>query len=394
MNLQQQDMKLLLNNMKVKKNIILLISVLLLTGCNKDIIESEIVASNESILESNLNVVDSENTSNNMESINVKDNIIDIEKIEIAVNKKFNLRNHLIDSYANAFFIEMVEVQNDIIIDINNESALLSFDANDNIIGKKVGNSLVRVFLDGNDTNYHDIEVIVLDIKDYYLRCLDEKTLIGKSATIFGDSISDNSVSNYENKPTFWVEMLKSNLKMTNVYNYAESGSTLGYSVSREKNYHYDFYGTYKVQKAQNDLKKSDYVFIFFGANDFCVKENIGNKDDINDTNYKNTESFKGAYYYLIQKIYEANPNIEIVCLSCSYSSWGFVDNYDEATNYATSRNEMNKIIQEIALDNNATFINVYDLWDQNNMNIYAPDGIHPLTEGYTKIIERLIGKI
>ena len=54
----------------------------------------------------------------------------------------------------------------------------------------------------------------------------------------------------------------------------------------------------------------------------------------------------------------------------------------------------MNSIIQSIALDNNASFINVYDLWNQDNMNAYCPDGIHPQTSGYEKIINRLIGKI
>lgn len=369
------------------------------TNKNQDS-NSQTSSSNQEItnsIEESSSIIDNESGSleNSSSSQELNNMIIDQEKIEIAVNKRFNIRNHLIEPYANPMLIEMIEIQNNEYVDMDSDKALLSFDVHDNIIGKKEGNSTVRVFLDGSEDIYYDIEVSVLNIKDYYLKALDEKTLINKSVTIFGDSISDNSVTAYEtNRPNFWVEMLNSTLKMANVYNYAKSGSTIGYSISREKNYNYDFYGTFKVNEATEDLKKSEYAFIFFGANDFCVKETLGNKDDINDNNYRKTESFIGAYYYVIRKIYEANPNIEIVCLSCSYSSWGFVDNYDESTNYAKTRKEMNSIIQSIALDNNASFINVYDLWNQNNMNTYCPDGIHPQTSGYEKIINRLIGKI
>ena len=270
----------------------------------------------------------------------------------------------------------------------NNDGA--TYDVNNNIIGKNKGETMVKViFSTDTELVYSTLKVIVKEVKSVQSDFkTSEGDLKNKTFTVLGDSISDINVTAYpDNRPTFWCEMLRDRLNMK-LYDFAISGSCAGFLKQQSdaigKDYANYIQGSNVVNKEEvkTAVSKSDYVFLYFGNNDVTYNTNIGDYNDINDDNYKDVESFKGAYTYIINKIKSYNPNVKIVCLSLSYSTWGIGK---------TTRSELADIVGDIASYNNVKYINIYHLWNESNYETYNPDGIHPQTSGYELIVDRIL---
>lgn len=225
----------------------------------------------------------------------------------------------------------------------------------------------------------------------------DAKHLYNKTFTVFGDSISDIKTTAYEaNRPDYWCEQLVSKYNMT-MYNYAIGGSTTGYCrglVNRDESFK-TIVGTFIItnnKEARQNVALSDYVFIYFGNNDYTYRSILGKIGDVNKDNYDNTESFKGSYSYLIDEIRSCNPNAKIVCLSLSYSTWGLSDGVTTPEGqYCKTRSDMRDVVKEIAETKNCKYIDIFELWNSTNWQTYIPDGIHPQTAGYDLIVEEIL---
>ena len=57
------------------------------------------------------------------------------------------------------------------------------------------------------------------------------------------------------------------------------------------------------------------------------------------------------------------------------------------------SRPYMDGIIQELAQEKNCKYVYFLDSWSENEFATYAPDGTHPLTEGHTLLVEKLLNQ-
>ena len=302
------------------------------------------------------------------------------------------LKKHEIEIYTNEIYsvnylVFKIYYPIDMVIS-NNDVA--TYDVNNNIIGKNKGETMVKViFSTDTELVYSTLKVIVKEVKSVQSDFkTSEGDLKNKTFTVLGDSISDINVTAYpDNRPTFWCEMLRDRLNMK-LYDFAISGSCAGFLKQQSdtigKDYANYIQGSNVVNKEEvkNAVSKSDYVFLYFGNNDVTYNTNIGDYNDINDDNYNDVESFKGAYTYIINKIKSYNPNVKIVCLSLSYSTWGIGK---------TTRSELADIVGDIASYNNVKYINIYHLWNESNYETYNPDGIHPQTSGYELIVDRIL---
>ena len=302
------------------------------------------------------------------------DSILAMETLEIGVNEKYNLKVMLEEQYQNTWLDFYVE-----------DFGIAKPDAEDNINGVSEGVTNVKIVVD--ETYIDELEVIVKPQDEMNRNFkFDKSRLTNKTFAVFGDSISDVSVTAYpSNRPTFWCEKLAKDYNMT-MHNFAKSGSTTGYCkglCDRDSSF-ISIVGNYVA--AQNTVKTAvaecDYAFIYFGNNDATYSCNIGEYGEVDAQNYMTKESFKGSYTYLIDQIRSYNPNIRIVCLSLSYSSWG---------EPAYTRQHLSEVIEDMAEYKNAKYIYIYDLWNGSTMATHCPDGIHPQTSGYELIVDRIV---
>lgn len=328
------------------------------------------------------------NNNDNNESVNISSSTpYDDLKEDNTLLKKHEIEIYTNEIYSVNYLVSKIYYPIDMVIS-NNDVA--TYDVNNNIIGKNKGETMVKVIF-STDTEfvYSTLKVIVKEVKSVQSDFkTSEGDLKNKTFTVLGDSISDINVTAYpDNRPTFWCEMLRDRLNMK-LYDFAISGSCAGFLKQQSdtigKDYANYIQGSNVVNKEEvkTAVSKSDYVFLYFGNNDVTYNTNIGDYNDINDDNYKDVESFKGAYTYIINKIKSYNPNVKIVCLSLSYSTWGIGK---------TTRSELADIVGDIASYNNVKYINIYHLWNESNYETYNPDGIHPQTSGYELIVDRIL---
>ena len=210
-----------------------------------------------------------------------------------------------------------------------------------------------------------------------------------KTFTVFGASNSDITVipSSYTQRQKLWCEQLAERFDMT-MYNYAKSGATAGYceGLVGKNPGRISIVGTYVVNRQEiiEGIKNSDYVFFNFGGNDTSYSCKIGEVGEVNEENYLTKESFKGSYSYMIDKVRSINPNIKVVCMGMTPSTWA-------APTY--SRPYMDGIIQDLAQEKNCKYVYFLDAWGENEFDTYAPDGTHPLTKGHTLLVEKLLNQ-
>lgn len=355
----------------MKKNKLLiccLLSTLFMSSCGEQTssptdnpIPSEVVSSNDILAD-----------------FTYDETIYDFDTVTLAVSDIFNLKKTSREDLRTSWY--------DIIIE---DKSVVIADAYDNINGLKEGETVVRVLVD--EEIYDVLTVKVVSDEEYYNvfmnNPLKELNLSGKTFSVFGDSISDINHTAYPtNRPTFWCEMLAKQYEMT-MYNHAISGSTTGYCkglIDRDPVNFIKIVGTYLINQdnVKQQVAESDYVFIYFGNNDATYSCNIGEIGDVNDDNYLTYESFKGSYSYLISKIREINPNAKIVCMSLTPSTWG---------EPAYTRQHLSDVVKELADELNCKYAHIYDSWTSSEYSTCCPDGIHPQTKGYERILENLL---
>lgn len=318
------------------------------------------------------------------EEFEANESLFDIESINLAVGETYNL-SYMINN------IDFNHKEGNYLV-VNQYDGVVGFDNTNVISGVALGTTKIKVVSKGF---YDEITINVLE--DEYMDInftTDLGRLANKSFTVFGDSITDITTSAYSEKQDFWCEQLVRKADMT-MYNYAKSGSTTGVCQQQVEGtgaWVKDIMGTTMVRNthAKADIQRSDYVFIFLGNNDFSYRSEIGTIGEVTDENYWSKESFKGAYSYIISKIREYNPEVRIVCMGLSTSTWGYGAD-DASKNHAKTREQLANVVGIIADELDCKFINMYGLWTTSQMNTYCSDGIHPLSAGYDLMVEKIL---
>ena len=359
--------------MKKTKIITSIIITSCLLGCNNISEESE-------SKESNINI-SSEDTMEERK-------IFTCEKIEIGINETFHIGFSILEEYMYSNL--------KIIFD---ENEFVSLDKNTNIIkGNKLGNSKIKVGVD--ELYYDEIDIFVKD--DTYMKSnftTEKGRLALKTFTVMGASNSDTTTTAYPNdRPTFWCEKLVEDCAMT-LHNYAKSGSTGTYCeelISKSPSY-ISYIGTALINNSNviESIKQSDFLFFNYGGNEFNYRTTLGKIGDINDENSLKQESIIGALSYIIDKAYQYNPNIKIVILGLTTSTWGFYNSTETNRKYAKTKEELMNAYENLASEKNCKYIDTYNLWDtsKTQMDEYCKDGIHMTNSGHYLYAEHIYKK-
>lgn len=373
-----------------KKLLIFLSSSLLICSCDNTTDVSDNLSNQESSVMESSSIIDTEIIGKSSERESIIDSIvdtgfeeyehidvIDYDYLEIGVNDSYNIRKSINNEFKDSWmdiYIENIDIATP--------------DVEDNINGLIEGECEVNVVF---DESYYDKFTLKITSQDYINMNFkfDYSRLHEKSFTVFGASNSDITVTpaSYDQRQTLWCEQLVERFDMT-MYNYAKSGSTAGYcdGLVGKNPGRISIVGTYIINQKNviEGIENSDYVFFNFGGNDTSYSCEIGNIGEVNDDNYLSKESFKGSYSYLIDKVRDINPNIKVICMGMTPSTWA-------APTY--SRPYMDSVIQELAQEKNCKYVYFLDAWGENEFATYAPDGTHPLTEGHTLLVEKLLNQ-
>lgn len=314
------------------------------------------------------------------------ESIVKIDNLDLSLYEMYDLNYMIKDTFSKDHSI-VISSENEQIVSPTEENMLFSSD---------LGTSKVKIIID--DTYYDELTVNVKD-ENYMSKnfTTDLGRLTNKSFLVLGDSTSDVTVTAYpDNRPDFWCEQLVRKAKMT-MHNFAISGSTTGYCKEQvdKMDWTNGITGTSVVRKVgvKDAAKKCQYAFIYFGNNDITFGTEIGTCGEINDSNYYNKESFKGAYSDIISKLRSYNPAIRIVCMSLTPSTWGRGP-VVPSKNQASSRAELSNVVKDIADEMNCKYIDIHSLWQESSvadMQKYATDGIHPTTDGYNLVVDKIL---
>ena len=373
-----------------KKLILFLSSSVLICSCNNTSDYSENLSDKQSSILESSSIIDTEIVEQSSERESIIDSIvdtgfeeyehidvIDYDYLEIGVNDSYNIRKSINNEFKDSWMDIYIE-----------NTGIAIPDVEDNIIGLIEGECEVNVVF---DESYYDKFTLKITSQDYINMNFkfDYSRLHKKSFAVFGASNSDITVTpaSYDKRQTLWCEQLVERFDMT-MYNYAKSGSTAGYcdGLVGKNPGRISIVGTYIINQKNviEGIENSEYVFFNFGGNDTSYSCEIGNIGEVNDDNYLSKESFKGSYSYLIDKVRDINPNIKVVCMGMTPSTWA-------APTY--SRSYMDGIIQELAQEKNCKYVYFLDSWSENEFATYAPDGTHPLTEGHSLLVEKLLNQ-
>lgn len=136
-----------------------------------------------------------------------------------------------------------------------------------------------------------------------------------------------------------------------------------------------------------------DILTILGGANDLVQVGVIG---DDNDFETKNTNTFIGAYAYIIENLLTWKPNLQIIILGTTYAHNDGTD-YSDSVTYTDYSNASKLVAEYYGLP----FVDLhsetgFNKFTMNNtpFNIYSNDNIHPNAEGCKKISTLVLSKM
>jgi len=310
--------------------------------------------------------------------------LTNLTKIELAVNESYNVFSMIKEEY-NEHVLSLEVSQKEII----------AFDSDIGIIqGKQLGSTEITIH--GNKC-YQKLTVTVQS--DEYMNAhftLDRGRLFNKTATFYGDSITDQKnrpgYDIYHTGFGYYPSMLNEMAQMKQIYNLSQSGATAGTCTSIasiDPSYNFGFK---QVQNSKKQNESADYAFIMFGTNDFMRCVPFGTLEDNHKTVEEST-TFLGAYNYMYQTLLSYNPKIRIVAIEIPYSTWGQDAQY-QVPGCGSSREEYSAKIREIVQKFGFISIPTYDLWNSSNWETYIPDGIHPAEVGQRTLAQRILSEI
>ncbi|HWL11780.1 MAG TPA: GDSL-type esterase/lipase family protein [Ureibacillus sp.] len=137
------------------------------------------------------------------------------------------------------------------------------------------------------------------------------------------------------------------------------------------------------------ELKNSELITITIGGNDIMkvVKKDIFElkREDFD----KELTNFQERYEQILKEIREINPDVPIMVIGL-YNPFSVIT--DEITEFESIITDWNDSIEAISTQyENACFVDIQDLFDENANLVYHTDFFHPNGYGYTIMTERII---
>lgn len=211
-----------------------------------------------------------------------------------------------------------------------------------------------------------------------------------------GDSVAEGMNSYGEivyGYPDYISDYLKENERLTF---YTKGFSKSGYTTENVKN---DIENNKTIEvdgkkvNIKEALRESDLVTISIGANDFIKHLEI---IDIPSklTNLKESKKeidaigIKVKELLILIKKYAKNQIILVSYYNPLPALQSVKSEIDELIKYA------NNVYEDICDDLDITYVNVFDIFDGNDKYLPNPIDIHPTTEGYKEIANRIIKEI
>lgn len=292
----------------------------------------------------------------------------ELSKIDLEVGETYNIRVMLDQTLSSGLTIKFAS-SNSKVLTITKENK-------DVIKAKKVGTAQLQIL--SNDGKKQAIPVRVVDDPEFdaYFN-MDKGRLYGKNVVFYGDSITS-----YETWEGEYVTKLKEYYNF-NHKNLSSWGTCINYSSRYTENnprYTKDTTGVGFIYNNEEHNKWADYAFVFYGTNDRDDNTPIGVKDSEMHTSYDDTNgTFKGAINFAIKTLKEQNPNLRIIFL-------GMINNGN-----AESTQAYDNAISRQCGYNLVKYIKMFDLWSESEKTTNLKDSLHPNSNGYTKIYERII---
>ena len=196
--------------------------------------------------------------------------------------------------------------------------------------------------------------------------------LFQKKVVVLGDSIT------YQN---IWQPLVESELGGSWV-NCGVGSTPLG-----GENHTNAFWRKERLEDVKSN--NPDILIIFGGANDLILNPEIGTSNNLED---KNTNTFIGAYSYIIDNLLTWKPGLQIIIVS---TTWAHNDgkDYSKTVTYGDFAKACELVSQYYHLPYvdlyNESGFNQYTVGDPPN-NIYSEDHIHPNAVG-AKVIASMI---
>ena len=240
-----------------------------------------------------------------------------------------------------------------------------------------------------------DVHVVDYNVLGSAFLSTDIGRLYGKSVMFFGDSITHNWLK-YPNGddtinpsyttglgyPDHYIVRLNEICKFSNVVNAAWSGGTMAYlPSSRERFTWKSFPGA--VDANIENIKNTDYFFVFYGTNDLTDQIRLGTIIDEMTTDGKTNSSFAGGMKYGIDKIRSIQPEAKIIFLNLAYRTYPVAG--------GIKIEDYNKIIKDACMYYNCKHIDVFSMYDPKLASVYLSDGLHFTSEGYALLTDYIL---
>jgi len=255
-----------------------------------------------------------------------------------------------------------------------------------------------------NNAVYQRINLVIdSPINKHQNMSVDLARIYKSNVIFFGDSITHNwlkypsgdksTVNNVSGSKygelgydSSYVVQITKKAELTSAINAAWSGGTVAYLPRNNSR------PTWKslvlgVIDHEEDVKKADYAFIFYGTNDYTDQVEIGEINDPIDITSRKNANFKTSYNFAIQKLYEYNPDIKIIAMNVMYRTYPASGSFFQVKHY-------NAAIAEVCEANHVKVVDMYSLFDSKNFkagSTYTDDGLHPNDAGYNVITEYLL---
>ncbi len=135
-------------------------------------------------------------------------------------------------------------------------------------------------------------------------------------------------------------------------------------------------------------LGNPDIILIAGGTNDWG--SGLYPLGEYRTTAPFSTDTFRGAYSYLLDKLRTAHPDAKIVCMSILPRSNGLNAKNSQGWNI----NDANASIKKIAETFGAAYVNFDTCGMENDIWKYTFDGLHPNSEGMALIAKQLVTEL
>ena len=351
-----------------------------LIGCN-DLSEEKYSSDNVSV-ESSENNGSYESSSIQEESSTSEieyTKFVEIDDIHLEVGETYYLKEVLAD-YRGLIVVS----QNNEITSYNSQSKMLNAykEGETNVVLKYKGqNQLVKVVVGKIGANYK----------------FSKERLYSKGIVAFGDSVTADATIGNSGKT--YSRRFASRFEMNYLRNYAIGGTTATY-MYKGSNIYKEYannktaidgcrvvYDAYK----NGELTNVDYAFIAYGHNDQYFQPPItvqGDEIYCVDGTFATCNSYKGSYRYMINVLREANPNIRIIVLNCTYSEYDNANPSPYGSKYCYE--DYRIATKEIAEEMGCKYIDPWDymkeLYDYGKGNINYSDSVHITAIGHQKL--------